>query len=108
VDPDYTPQQVADLLASTEIQLIDVREPEEHQAGRIQGDKHIELGDLSARANEIDRDTPVVFYCRSGALSAMATEAFIRAGFDAHNLAGGLLAWHGHGLPLVPEGGFVA
>jgi rhodanese-related sulfurtransferase len=108
MDPDYTPQQVADLLAGEEIQLIDVREPHEHAAGRIAGDKHIELDELRARAAEIDRDVPVVFYCRSGARSAMATQAFLAAGYDAHNLDGGLLAWNGHGLPIDPPGGFVA
>jgi rhodanese-related sulfurtransferase len=108
MDPDYTPQQVAELLASSEIQLIDVREPHEHTAGRIAGDKHIELVELRERAAEIDRDVPVVFYCRSGSRSAMAAQAFLAAGFDAHNLDGGLLAWKGNGLPMEPSDGFVA
>ncbi|MDQ6779138.1 MAG: rhodanese-like domain-containing protein [Actinomycetota bacterium] len=108
MDPDHTPEQVADLLASSKIQLIDVREPHEHAAGRIAGDKHIELAELSARAAEIDRDLPVVFYCRSGARSAMATQAFVGAGYDAHNMDGGLLAWHDRGLPMDPPGGFVS
>jgi rhodanese-related sulfurtransferase len=50
----------------------------------------------------------VVFYCRVGARSAMAADAFRNAGFDAHTLAGGLLAWVDAGLPLGPEGGHVA
>ncbi|HEY5319014.1 MAG TPA: rhodanese-like domain-containing protein [Solirubrobacteraceae bacterium] len=108
MDPDYTPQQVAELLANSEIQLIDVREPHEHAAGRIAEGKHIELDELSARAAEIDRDLPVVFYCRSGGRSAMATQAFLAAGYDAHNMDGGLLAWNGNGLPMEPPGGFVA
>jgi rhodanese-related sulfurtransferase len=108
MDPDYTPEQVAELLASSQIQLIDVRETHEYAAGRIAEGKHIELAELTGRASEIDRDLPVVFYCRSGGRSAMATEAFRNAGFDAHNMAGGLLAWHGHGLPMVPAGGFVS
>jgi rhodanese-related sulfurtransferase len=108
MDPDYTPEQVAELLASSAIQLIDVRETEEYAAGRIAGGRLIELAELSARAGEIDRDVPVVFYCRSGARSAMATDAFRAAGYDAHNMAGGLQAWHGRGLPLHPPGGFVA
>jgi rhodanese-related sulfurtransferase len=107
MDPDYTPEQVAELLAGSEIQLIDVRERHEWVAGRIAEGRHIELAELSSRAGEIDRDVPVVFYCRSGARSGMATDAFRAAGFDAHNMLGGLLAWHGHGLPLVPPGGFV-
>jgi rhodanese-related sulfurtransferase len=105
---DYTPQQVADLLAKGEIQLIDVRQPEEHEAGRIAGDRFIELAQLSAQVDSIDRDRPVVFYCRSGSRSAMATEAFRGAGFDAHNMVGGLLDWDAARLPLDPPGGYVA
>jgi rhodanese-related sulfurtransferase len=76
-------------------------------SGRITGGRLIELGSLSAEAHTIDRDTPVVFYCRSGARSGMATQAFAQAGYDAHNMRGGLLAWDAAGLPLEPEGGYV-
>ena len=101
---DYTPAELAELLAQEDLQLIDVRTGEEHAAGRIEGDRLIELVELAAQAATIDRDRPVIFYCRSGARSAMATEAFGQAGFDAHNLAGGLLAWEAAGLPMVPDG----
>ena len=90
------------------IQLIDVRAEHEHEAGRIAGTTLIELSEISARAGEIDRERPVVFYCRSGARSAMATEAFAQAGYDAHNMTGGMLAWQAAGLPLDPDGGVVA
>jgi rhodanese-related sulfurtransferase len=105
---DYTPQQASELLATGDFQLIDVRQPHEHEAGRIAGDQLIELGRLSQEASSIDRDRPVIFYCRSGARSAMATKAFGQAGYDAHNLLGGLLDWAAAGLPLEPEGGTVA
>jgi rhodanese-related sulfurtransferase len=105
---DYTPRQVAELHEQGKIQLIDVRQLEEHEAGRIAGDRFIELAQLGAVLDTIDRDRPVVFYCRSGARSAMATEAFRGAGFDAHNMLGGLLDWHAAGLPLDPPGGYVA
>jgi rhodanese-related sulfurtransferase len=105
---DLTPQQVADMLGRGGIQLIDVRERYEHEAGRIAGGRMIEMAQLSAAAETIDRDRPVVFYCRTGARSGMATEAFRTAGFDAHNLAGGLVDWHAAGLPLEPADGRVA
>jgi rhodanese-related sulfurtransferase len=108
VDSDYSPREVADLLAQGGIQLIDVRQPYEHEAGRIAGDRHLELTQLAALADTIDRDQPLVFYCRSGARSAMATEAFRNAGFDAHNMRGGVLEWEAAGLPLEPAGGYVA
>jgi rhodanese-related sulfurtransferase len=108
MESDYTPQQVAELLERDEIQLIDVRQPHEHEAGRIAGDRHLELIQLAAQADTVARDKPVVFYCRVGNRSAMATEAFRAAGFDAHNMSGGLLEWQAAGLPLEPADGVVA
>jgi rhodanese-related sulfurtransferase len=105
---DYTPRDVAELLAERPIQLIDVRQDHEFEAGRISGARHLELTQLAARADTIERDRPIVFYCRSGTRSAMATDAFVQAGFDAHNMVGGLLAWEAAGLPLEPEDGYVA
>jgi rhodanese-related sulfurtransferase len=105
---DYTPQEVAVLWADGTIQLIDVRERHEHEAGRIAGTRLIELGSLQQEAGTIDPKQPVVFYCRSGARSGMATEAFEQAGFDAHNMTGGMLEWAAAGLPVEPDGGYVA
>jgi rhodanese-related sulfurtransferase len=105
---DYTPQEVAALWADGTIQLIDVRERHEHEAGRIAGTRLIELGSLQQEVGTIDRQQPVVFYCRSGGRSAMATQAFEQAGFDAHNMTGGMLDWAAAGLPVEPDGGYVA
>ena len=105
---DYTPLQVSALLAGGDVQLIDVRTPDEHGAGRIAGDRLVELARLASEIETIDRSRPVVFYCRSGARSAMASQAFTQAGFDAHNMIGGLLDWDAAGLPLEPSDGYVA
>jgi rhodanese-related sulfurtransferase len=105
---DLSPARVAELQRDG-AQLIDVREPYERDAGRIPGDSaHIELDRLPAEAESIDRERPVVFYCRTGSRSAMAAEAFAAAGYDAHNLDGGLKAWVADGLPIEPEDGRVA
>jgi rhodanese-related sulfurtransferase len=105
---ELSPRQLADLLSGGGVQLVDVREPYEHEAGRIADDVHIELESLPAEAGSLDRERPLVFYCRSGSRSALATQAFAASGFDAHNLAGGLQAWVKDGLPIVPDGGHVA
>jgi rhodanese-related sulfurtransferase len=105
---DYTPQQVAELLSQGGVQVIDVRMEHEHEAGHIAGTRLIQLADLASEAGTIDRATPVILYCRSGGRSAMATEALLQAGFDAHNMTGGMLAWDGAGLEMEPAGGFVA
>ncbi len=107
-EAELSPGEVADLLARGEIQLIDVREPYEHEAGHIAGARHLPLNRLAGKAEEIDRDTPVVFHCRLGVRSAMATRAFRSAGWDARNMAGGIANWHAQGLPLAPAGGVVA
>jgi rhodanese-related sulfurtransferase len=106
-DTDIGPQAAAELLAAGAA-LIDVREPYERQAGYIDGSEHVELSHLAAAAATIDRDAPVVFYCRVGGRSAMATEAFRASGYEAYNLAGGILAWVAAGLPIAPEGGRVS
>jgi rhodanese-related sulfurtransferase len=108
VGAELTPREAAELLERGDVQLIDVREGYEHEAGRIAGDRLIELGQLAQAAATIDQGRPVIFYCRSGSRSAMATEAFRAAGFDARNLAGGLIEWQAAGLPLEPADGQVA
>lgn len=105
---DVTPEQVHELRRDGGVQLIDVRELYEWDAGRIEGARHIVLGEVAAKAEEIDRERPVVFYCRVGARSSMAAQAFRRAGFDAYSLDGGLEAWAGDGHPLEPGDGTVA
>src|SRR5262245_4334004 len=104
---DLSPAQVAELARAGEVQLVDVREPYEHDAGRIAGAKHVELVNLSSEAESLV-GLPIVFYCRTGARSGMAAQAFASAGFEAYNLAGGLEAWVGDGLPIEPEDGRVA
>ena len=105
---DYSPKQVAELLEQGDVQLIDVRTTAEVDAGRIAGGRHIELTALQSEVDSIDRDRPVIFYCRSGGRSAMATQVFAGAGFDAHNMSGGLLEWVADELPLDPPDGHVA
>jgi hydroxyacylglutathione hydrolase/adenylyltransferase/sulfurtransferase len=107
-DLEMTPEQLAERMRAGEVQLVDVREPYEWEAGRIEGARHIELERLASQAETIDRDRPVVFSCRLGARSALAAQAFRSAGWDAWSLQGGLTLWHDHGLPIVPDGGHVA
>jgi hydroxyacylglutathione hydrolase/adenylyltransferase/sulfurtransferase len=107
-DVDVTPAQVREQRDGGELQLIDVREPYEWEAGRIAGARHIELERVASQADTIDRDRPVVFYCRLGARSGMAANAFRRAGYDAYSLDGGITAWDAQDLGLEPDDGHVA
>jgi rhodanese-related sulfurtransferase len=89
-------------------QLVDVRADHEWEAGRIAGAKHVPLAELAERTGEIDPERPVVLYCRGGTRSTMATDALAEAGFDAAKLSEGIVGWSEEGLPLEPEGGYVA
>jgi len=108
-DPDIEipPDQAAKALQDGGATVIDVREPYEHEAGHIEGTRHIELERLASKAETIDRDKPVIFLCRLGSRSLMAAQAFRRAGYDAYSMAGGITAWQEQNLPLVPEGGYI-
>jgi rhodanese-related sulfurtransferase len=89
-------------------QLVDVRAGHEWEAGRIAGAAHLPLDELDERIGEIDKDRPVVLYCRGGNRSTMATEALAAAGYDAAKLSEGIVGWAEEGLPLEPEEGYVA
>jgi rhodanese-related sulfurtransferase len=105
---DVDPENVADALRDGDVQLVDVREDHEWEAGRIAGARHVELAQIAAEAGSLDAGRPVVFYCRVGGRSTMAADAFRRAGFEAYSLAGGLVGWDERGLPLEPDDGHVA
>ncbi len=106
---DVDPEQVARWLqADGDVQVVDVREVYEREAGHVAGSRHIELAQLSAQAGTIDRARPVVFYCRLGARSAMAAQAFRASGYDAYSMRGGLVQWVADRHPIAPDGGYVA
>lgn len=98
----------AQKLVEDGAQLVDVRADHEWEAGRIAGAKHLPLAELAERTGELDKDRPVVLYCRGGTRSTMATDALAEAGFDAAKLSEGIVGWDGADLPLEPEGGYVA
>ena len=83
------------------VQLVDVRLPNEWEAGHIEGAVHIPQDDLAARLDQIDRARPVVIVCRAGTRSEDAAELLKGRGYDAESLEGGLLAWKWAGLPLT-------
>jgi rhodanese-related sulfurtransferase len=76
--------------------------------GHIAGATHLPLDELAERAGEIDKERPVVLYCRGGNRSTMAATALAEAGYDAAKLSEGIVGWEAAGLPLAPEGGYVA
>ena len=106
---DVAPGRLAEWLGlDAGVQLIDVREAYEREAGHIAASRHIELPALAQHAASIDRERPVIVYCRVGSRSTMAAQALRSAGYDAYSLSGGLVRWVAEGHPLEPENGHVA
>ena len=88
-----------------EIQIIDVRQPDEHDFARIPGAKLIPLGEVVGRMSEIDPAKDAVIHCKMGGRSAKAIEALSAAGFSGTliNLRGGITAWSNEVDPKVPK-----
>ena len=102
------PRDAAQRHAAGEIQLVDVREQFEYDAGHVPGSVHISMNGIVERAGEIDKDRPVAFICLMGTRSAMVTEVFRREGYDAYNVAGGFAQWFLDKLPTEPDDAIVA
>ncbi|MBH0330944.1 sulfurtransferase [Brevibacillus brevis] len=93
---EMTPQELLEKLEAKEaLQVIDVREVDEWNAGHIKEAKLIPLGFLPHRIDELDKNIPIVMVCRSGARSNTATEYLSAQGYDVANMVGGMLAWPG-------------
>jgi rhodanese-related sulfurtransferase len=83
--------------------LLDVREPDEWEAGHAPGALWVPLGRLESARFQIPINRRIVCVCRSGARSAKATTQLVQWGFDAVNMAGGMKAWAAQGLPVVRD-----
>jgi len=86
-----------------DIFVLDVREPHEYQIANL-GAKLIPLGDLPARAGELNKDAEIIVHCKSGGRSQKASEFLAQNGFKkVWNLAGGITAWSNDVDPKVPK-----
>lgn len=73
--------------------IVDVREPAEWAEGHIAGAKHIPLGQLIERMDELDKNQEMILICRSGGRSGLACELLSENGFDVVNMTGGIMSW---------------
>jgi rhodanese-related sulfurtransferase len=101
----YVPAREA-LERREEFQLLDIREPFEWNAGRIEGALHIPLQEvLNGRTEGLDPARPVLVYCRTANRSEVAKAMLEASGFDASIMEGGSEAWVAEGFPFTtPDG----
>lgn len=95
--------QVPDPLPAG-VTVLDVREPVEWHHGRIDGAVHIPLTEIPARADELPVDQQLLVVCKVGGRSSQATAFLREKGFEAVNLAGGMIDWADAGRPMVGDG----
>jgi len=90
--------------AGEDVQLIDVRNPNEYEFARIPTAKLIPMGELMSRLDELDPSREAVIHCHSGGRSARVIDALERSGYEGKltNLAGGITAWSTEVDPSIP------
>jgi len=99
--PALTAQELSEKLKNAKRPLvIDVRQPEEYQAGHIAGAKLMPLGVIVQRMKELPKDKEIVCVCASGSRSRSATKQLISAGYTVLDMSGGMLNWQRAGLPI--------
>ncbi|MGB9874102.1 MAG: rhodanese-like domain-containing protein, partial [Hydrogenobacter sp.] len=81
------------LQEDKDVVLLDVRTPQEHAQIRIPNSKLIPLDELRYAYKDLPKDKKYIVYCRSGERSAFATYFLRHMGYEAYNLAGGILLW---------------
>lgn len=88
------PVHAADLPTDGQVNVIDVRTPEEHAAGAVPGAINIPLEELRHRLGEVPRDKPLVVYCHAGQRGYFAERMLRLSGVeDVGNLSGGFVMW---------------
>ena len=93
----------AEALVTTGAMLVDVREPDEWTAGHAPAAVHVPLGDVPASIEGFPTDRRIVCICRSGARSGRVVEYLNAQGFDAVNVADGMVGWAQSGRAVVDD-----
>lgn len=101
--PEISVQQLKSSLdANEDFELIDVREPHEHQICNLEQAQLIPLGQIAARMSDFDTTRRYIVHCKLGGRSAQAVGLMRQAGLDATNVAGGITAWAQQIDPSMP------
>jgi adenylyltransferase/sulfurtransferase len=103
--PSITVTELAELLRNqTNICLVDVREPVEHDVASISGSILVPLATVPEQAGQWSKDQEIYLHCKAGGRSARAAKYLQDQGFThVTNVTGGMDAWLAAGLPVAPD-----
>lgn len=85
--------------------LLDVREHDEWQRGHGADARHIPMGEVPTRLDEIPRDGELYVVCKLGGRSQQVAQFLAQNGYRAINVDGGMFAWVQAGRPVITDGG---
>ena len=90
-------EDFAKTISKKSTQLVDVRTPQEYEAGHIPGALNIDVrsADFDTQAAKLNKKKPVAVYCRSGVRSRIAASKMAGMGFTVYNLDKGINGWNG-------------
>ena len=91
--PEVSVGELVRGLTDRGVLVVDVREPWEWEIARIEGSRHLPLGELPGRLGELDPHAEIVTVCHKGKRSLQAQQLLQGAGFRVRSLAGGIDAW---------------
>ncbi len=93
--------EAKEMIDAGGVQVIDSREPHEHEDGHVPGSIQIQHMATLTHADKLAKDRPILFICKSGARSAVAAEFAAALGLtDLYNVEGGHEAWAKAGYPM--------
>jgi rhodanese-related sulfurtransferase len=98
------PVEFSEVIAQPGVIILDVRTPEEFNAGHIANAININMADsnFSSEVSKLDKNATVAVYCRSANRSAVATKEMAELGFtDMYDMQGGIIDWEAAGGPVV-------
>lgn len=98
-----TPEEMQTLLEAEDVQLVDVRTPEEYKEGFIENSQNIDFNSptFDEDITKLDKNKPVILYCKSGGRSAKCGEKLLKAGFvKIFDLEGGITQWIFQGMEV--------
>jgi phage shock protein E len=98
------PVEFSEVIAQPGVIILDVRTPEEFNAGHIPNAININVADsnFSSEVSKLDKNATVAVYCRSANRSAVATDEMADLGFtDMYDMQGGIIDWEATGGPVV-------
>ena len=96
-------EEMRSLLEADEVQLVDVRTPEEYELGHIDDAQNIDYFSptFDEDIKNLDKTKPVILYCKSGGRSAKCAEKMVEAGFvKIYDLEGGISKWEHKGYEV--------